>query len=66
MRFNSECLWDRFYHIAGGIALALLGIVLTAFGLAVVPPLGLVFAVPTFAFSIYLLGAPPSKACSFR
>ena len=66
MRFNSECIWDRFYHIAGGVALVLIGIVLTVFGLTVVPPLGLVFAVPVFAFAIYLLGAPPSKACSIH
>lgn len=64
MKLNKECLWDRFYHIAGGLLLVLLGIVLTGLGLTIMPPLFLVFAVPVFAFAIYLLGAPPAKACS--
>lgn len=59
------CKFEKAGELAVGIVLLLLAILFGIAGFILLAPVvGLLLAVPVIAFSIYLLGTPPSRTCS--
>ena len=59
------CKFEKIGEVAAGAVLLLAAILLCLFGFVTLAPVvGLFFAVPVIAISIYLFGTPPSKTCS--
>lgn len=63
--FNRECLYNKTYHFVIGSFLALFAIGFSlVLGVAIMPIVGFVFAIPIASVAIYFLSKPRSKECS--
>lgn len=62
---NRECLQNKTYHFVIGTVLALFTIGFSLIlGVAILPIIGFVFAIPIASAAIYFLSKPRSKECS--
>jgi hypothetical protein len=58
-----KCVNERIVDLAVGLFLVFFGFFLTVIGLTIIPPFGLLLAVPVFYLSYRFLAAPNARAC---
>lgn len=59
-----DCKLERVSNFTIGLILLLIGLGFTLIGIAIIPVLGLVIAVPILILAGIFLAAPRSKACA--
>jgi hypothetical protein len=59
-----DCKLERVSNFTIGMVLLLIGLGFTLIGVAIIPVLGLVIAVPVLILAGIFLAAPRSKACT--
>jgi hypothetical protein len=59
-----DCKLERVSNVTIGLVLLLIGLGFTLIGVAIIPVLGLVIAVPVLILAGIFLAAPRSKACA--
>jgi hypothetical protein len=60
---KNDCKYERVSNVGVGLILLLIGLGLTVVGLAVLPVIGLIVAVPVLVLGVIFMVSPRSKAC---